>query len=386
MKTIVGVIVFSFLILEVLANYRVPLVFEPAPRSARQGLPDRLTKKYSATNGTIVPLTDYQDAQYYGPISIGTPPQSFKVVFDTGSSNLWVPSSKCPKTVIACLLHSKYDSSKSSSYKANGTTFEIQYGSGSMKGFLSEDTVTLGGLAVKNQVFAEATDEPGLAFDFAKFDGILGLAFDTISVDKVVPVFYNMVDQKLSDGLFSVWLSKDPKGQSGGELLFGGIDKERYNGSIEYIALTSKTYWEFSMDDVKLGNNSLSLCNGGCKVIADTGTSLIAGPTQQIEALNSKLGAITIHGEGIFPSCDVLNTLPTITIVLNGKDYELTPNDYVLQVTTFGKTECLSGFMGIDIPSPPGPLWILGDVFISSYYTVFDFTNSRVGFAKAIQA
>jgi cathepsin D len=363
----------------------IPLSYAP-PTGSRKDMAAGLARKYSADAPTV-PLTDYQDAQYYGPITIGTPPQSFKVVFDTGSSNLWIPSSKCPITVIACDLHSKYHSDKSTTYKENGTAISIEYGSGAMSGFLSIDTVVVASITVTGQTFAEATAEPGLAFVLAKFDGILGMAYQNISADGVVPVFYNMVTQNLvAEKLFSVWLSKNPQGENGGSLILGGTDSSLYTGSINYVPLIAETYWQFTMGDFLLSNNSMGYCSGGCKAICDTGTSLIAGPSAQIDALNSKLGAITIDGEGIFPSCDVINTLPDVQIVINSITYTLTPKDYVLQVTSLGKTECLSGFMGIDIPAPIGPLWILGDVFISTYYTVFDFGNNQVGWATAVQS
>src|SRR5579859_5132708 len=131
----------------------------------------------------------------FAEIGIGTPPQDFKVVLDTGSSNLWVPSQKC--TSIACFLHKKYDSSSSSTYKANGTDFEIRYGSGSLSGFVSSDTLDFGGMKIKNQLFAEATEEPGLAFAFGRFDGILGMGYDTISVNHITPPFYELINQKV---------------------------------------------------------------------------------------------------------------------------------------------------------------------------------------------
>ncbi|EFA81975.1 cathepsin D [Heterostelium album PN500] len=388
---IISALAVFFAFIVVSQAFTVPLSFNKASRQAIRRIPQNIQKKFAGrllgASGTTIPISDYEDAQYYGAITIGTPAQSFKVVFDTGSSNLWIPSKKCPVTVVACDLHSKYDSSKSSSYVANGTSFSIQYGSGAMSGFVSQDTVQVGSLTVQNQLFAEATAEPGIAFDLAKFDGILGLAFQSISVNSIPPVFYNMMAQGLvQQPVFAFWLSKVP-GANGGELTFGSIDTTRYTGPITYVPLTNETYWEFKMDDFALNGNSLGYCGAdGCHAICDSGTSLIAGPSAQINALNTKLGAVVMNGEGIFTSCSVISTLPNIEITVAGRQFLLTPTDYVLQVTSMGQTECLSGFMGIDIPAPIGPLWILGDVFISTYYAIFDYGNRQVGFATAVTA
>jgi len=339
----------------------------------------------TAGSPVSVPITDFEEAQFYGPVQIGTPPQPFLVVFDTGSSNLWVPSKTCPWSDVACDLHNKYDHTKSSTYVANGTAFSIQYGSGACSGFISQDVVTLGGLAVQGQQFGEATAEPGLAFVVAQFDGILGLAFTAISVDSVTPVWYNILQQQLVPApVFSFFLSNQPGSTAFSEMVLGGVDAARYTGGITYVPITSDTYWEFALGNITMSGNSYVPAAGGAKAICDTGTSLIAGPSAQMDLLNAALGAVpTGSGAAVFAVCPANNTLPNIIVTLGTTQFVLTQADYVLQENLFGYTECLSGFLGIDLPASVGPLYILGDVFIRKHYSIFDYGNNRMGFALA---
>mmetsp|Transcript_3904 Transcript_3904/g.5585 ORF Transcript_3904/g.5585 Transcript_3904/m.5585 type:complete len:367 (+) Transcript_3904:3-1103(+) len=318
-----------------------------------------------------VPINDYMDAQYYGEIEIGTPPQKFQVVFDTGSSNLWVPNKNEGGLFN---VHNKYDSTKSSTYKANGTKFAIQYGSGSLSGFLSQDTVKVGDQTVEGQVFAEATNEPGISFKVAKFDGICGMAWQSISVDGVTPVWYNLLD-KSDKKMFAFYLGSQANQQQS-EMTIGGIDSAHYTGDITYAPLTSKTYWQFEVDALSVGND---VSESKFQAIADTGTSLMAGPTDVMAAINKAIGATKVPlTQEYTVDCSQISSMPTVNIQIAGKNFPLEPTDYVIQI----QGQCLSGFMGLAALSSR-ELYILGDVFIRKYYTVFDAEHAQVGFATA---
>jgi len=330
---------------------------------------------------TSIVINDYQDAQYYGPISLGTPGQTMQMIYDTGSSNLWATNQK-PGLLSH---HKQYDHSKSSTYVANGTIFKIQYGSGPVSGVYSADTAKIGDYSLTDYTFAEVDNTKGLgpAWSVGKFDGICGMGLDDISVDGVKTPLRALADSKALDAnVFAFYLGHN----SPGELMIGGVDSTKYTGDFSYVPVQEmvpgkKGYWEIKLDDFQISGKSVIDTK---KAIVDSGTSLLAVPSASIKGIAKAIGAkqllpIPPFNKEYTIDCD--SASPAFDIIIGGKTYTLEKADYVL--ANGGK--CLLGMTGLDVPAPAGPLVILGDVFMRAHYVKFDLDNEQVGFAKIVK-
>ncbi|KAG8521478.1 Napsin-A, partial [Galemys pyrenaicus] len=332
-----------------------------------------------------VPLSNYMNAQYYGEIGLGSPPQNFTVVFDTGSSNLWVPSRRCSLSP-PCWFHHRFNSGASSSFRPNGTKFAIQYGTGQLKGILSEDKLTLGGVSGASVTFGEAVWE-SMLFVLAHFDGILGLGFPILAVGGVRPPLDSLVDQGLLEKpVFSFYLNRDPEAADGGELVLGGSDPAHYIPPLTFVPVSTPAYWQVHMQGVEVGKG-LTLCARGCAAILDTGTPVITGPSEEIRALHKAIGGLPFLAGEYLILCSMIPKMPPVSFRLGDVWFNLTAEEYVVQIVRGGVRLCLSGFQALDMPPPAGPLWILGDVFLGTYVAVFDRGDTkdgaRVGLARA---
>merc|ERR1712072_446912 len=263
-------------------------------------------------------------------------------------------------------------------YEKDGRKYKVQYGSGPVEGIFASDTVTVGGVAVPDQLFAEVSKVSfgplNIAFAAGKFDGLLGLGFKSISEYNIPTPFVSMIDQKLiSEPVFAFYLQDDASQQ--GELVFGGIDKNHYTGDLVDVPLISETYWEVSLDAMKFGGSAV--ISSPQKAIIDSGTSLLAGPKDSVAALAKQVGATSIMGKEYVIDCGKKASLPNLEVTLGGKSFALSANDYTLEVSG----QCLFAFIGLDVPPPRGPLWIMGDVFMRKYYCVFDYGNKKMRIA-----
>jgi len=370
----------------------------------------------------LIVLKNKLNAQYMGEIKIGTPAQSFMVVFDTGSADLWVPHEKCHEEM-NCVAKNVFIPSSSTTNKelpwGSKSSFAIHYGSGPVSGVFTIDQVTLGqDDVVSDQTFGLVEHSSGLGalYQKAKFDGILGLAFPILSQN---PGAHTVVQNLLAENVikshvFSFYVGKDKPG----EVAIGGMnEKLMKKETLNCIDIMEPArYWLAEMSDqVKFGGEVVS--TGKHAGIIDSGTSLIYGPKAVVMKMALQLGGMFMPQVNLFAiSCD--KKVPDLEFNFGGKPYVVPGKDLTMKDVTgthcflgismmmfgeedeesmadvetldeevdLGITEDIEKLVGVGeskIPIPAGTTaWLVGDKFMMQQYNVFDVENKQICFAE----
>jgi len=310
---------------------------------------------------------------YWGTVKVGTPPQEFKVIFDTGSGNLILPAKSCDMP--GCNPHKKYSpddstsASKVTNEKGEAST-EISFGTGDITGDYYKDQFCLGDSMCTEIRFIGSTQQSPEPFSETPFDGILGMGFKDLSMGEGFNIVddLNGVASQLPQSTFAVYLTDD----GASEITFGGYRPELIASDIVWAQVTHESYWQVQVEDITFNNANTGLCGGsGCQVAVDTGTSMLAGPSDLVDKLSSKLGAKD--------DCSNFMMLPKIGFKIGNKVLNLSPDDYMDK----DGGECSFSLMALDVPPPKGPLFIFGDPFLRRFVTIYDRQGPKVGFAVA---
>nr|GFA34769.1 aspartic peptidase A1 family, aspartic peptidase domain protein [Tanacetum cinerariifolium] len=190
---------------------------------------------------------------------------------------------------------------------------------------------------------------------------------------------------RIWDPFFSFWLSPDAHEEKGGEIIFGGVNPNHYAGHHTFVPITKKGLWQINVSDVLMNGKSTGLGdNKGFSAIVASGVSFIQGPLSRTIDIN-KPPKSPVNADDPYArkyNCSNVESMPNVSFTIGGKDFALSPHQYLVKFGSGDHAYCISPFVPfIDFSTPPR--WILGDVFMRSYHTIFDFGKKRVGFAKA---
>jgi len=326
-------------------------------------------------DGTVS-VTNAQDT-YTASVGVGSPATQYTLLIDTGSSNTWVGADQ------------SYTPTSTST--DTGNTVQVSYGSGSFSGEEYTDTVTLGsGLTITQQSIGVASSAQG----FTGVDGILGvgptdLTSGTVSNTDTVPT---VTDNLYSAGTIStevlgIYYAPAAGSDSTGELSFGSVDTSKTTGDVAYVPITSTSpaseYWGIDQS-ISYGSTSILSSTAG---IVDTGTTLILIASDAYSTYQSATGGTEDQTTGLLTiSSDQYSNLSDLNFEIGGTTYALNAN---AQIWPRSLNSAIGGTSGniylvvsdIGSNSGSGLDFINGYTFLERYYSVFDTTNSQVGFA-----
>mmetsp|Transcript_38545 Transcript_38545/g.110675 ORF Transcript_38545/g.110675 Transcript_38545/m.110675 type:complete len:531 (+) Transcript_38545:58-1650(+) len=367
---------------------------------------------------------------YAGEISLGRPAQDFRVVFDTGSGHVVVPSATCKSE--SCTIHKQYNlsvSSTSTPINVDGTEVgpedlgdqaTIGYGTGKVTGEFARDQVCIGGALGQAETCVEvgvvmAVEMTSQPFKSFSFDGIFGMSLDALAVAPEFSYFNRLAGASLGAAAqFGVFLAggDEAAGGSSGEIALGGYNANRLLSPLTWVPVAKKEmgFWQVHIKEVRIGNVTLDICkDGSCRGIVDTGTSHLGVPSKRLKQFTNALGRERVEGQ----DCRNVDG-PELELVVEGFTLSLSPKNYMVQparrasasnlpatlpdrdarhatttgdqaavVQTAGR-KCSPRIMPVSLPAPLGPnVFILGEPVLSRYYTVYDWKNPQIGFGLA---
>ncbi|XP_065206213.1 uncharacterized protein LOC135835734 [Planococcus citri] len=357
---------------------RIPLTRIPP---TAETLKSALLESYETNIQYGIPLENFDNVLYYGPVSFGTPPVQMNINFDTGSSfsYLWVLSKLCNTSTCPVGDHARYDHTNSKTYREQEATPQnITYVSGWAYGFWSRDTITIDQLMIQDQRFLEATNMA--AADAKKpYDGIMGLGYHSNNQsENIISKLCKLNGKKESK--FSFYLTNNALDTNGGELTLCGVDQTKFKGELkyvlEYVEYNGKAWTiYFRKFSIRYADNRTTEGSVTTAQI-DTGTAAILGPPNQISAIYTAVNAVNLQVD-----CENIPKFPNITLVIDTTEYIITGKDYTIK---FANGTCLIALLPQKRQTGSPTDWILGDVFLRKYYTVFDMKNQKIGFAESI--
>ncbi|KAG1843018.1 aspartic peptidase domain-containing protein [Suillus subalutaceus] len=306
---------------------------------------------------------------YIAKVGVGSPATIYNLIVDTGSSNTWVGAGTAYV--------------KTSTSINTGQPVEIDYGFGIFSGTEYTDTVTLGsGLTIAKQSIGVASNSEGFT---AGVDGVLGIGPVDLTVGSLIDgpntAIPTVVDNLYSQGTISqevVSVLFEPttsKTNTNGELTFGGTDFFKYTGDIGYTPITTtnpeSTYWGIN-ESITYGSTMILSNTAG---IVDTSTTYIFVATDAYTKYKAETGA----------TVDLLTGL--LLVFFRPNTYTLTPNAQIWPRslnTYIGGSSNAIYLIVTDIGTASGSVsdFVNGYTFLERFYSVYDTTNSRVGFAK----
>lgn len=331
-------------------------------------------------------IRNYFNTQFTLSLAVGHYNQKFKFIIDTGSGTTLLNEKRC--NTQGCKTRKAFDAKQSPTYTPFGRLIKINYAKGGVTIELGKDSFYFEDLKVPHQEFGVILNEEGL-FQAASYDGIIGFSYPSLS-DSTKPFFDRIIELKvLPKSIFSLYLSRNPN-KVPSQLLLGGYNSTLLASPIEYFPVVKKSWWTVKLDKVLVNGIDSYLCTPqrDCKIIMDTGSSLMATPPWALNTLLSQISR--------FSDCRNIRNFPDVTFIIGGKPFTLQAYEYVLTSLrsidyeinpnagkTLSEGDCTFGFSIFDVGKEN--VWIAGDIFLSKYYTIYDRDNDRVGIGLARQ-